>query len=242
MKRFVKKGDVVVIKPNIGFNRTPEQAATTNPDVVYALVDMCYEAGARLVKVFDNPCTVAEMSYENSGIAQAVKKAGGEIYYISGWKFYPASLSPKSLMNGWPIYRDAVHCDCFINVPIAKQHGFTGVTLSMKNLMGVCGGGRGLIHQSIDIKLAELTGFIKPDLTVIDAYRILIRNGPSGGNLSDVEEKNIVLASADPVLADAYATSFFNLKPEQVGYVKMGAEYGLGSMNIKKADIKKITA
>jgi uncharacterized protein (DUF362 family) len=169
MGTFVKKGDVVVVKPNIGWDRTPEQAANTNPEVVAAIVRMCFEAGAKMVKVFDNTCAEQRRTYQNSGIADAVKKAGGTVFFVSEWKYASAAMPAGNLMADWPVSRDAATCDCFINVPIAKHHSLTRLTLSMKNLMGVCGGDRGRMHQNIDRKLVEMTAFIKPDLTIIDA-------------------------------------------------------------------------
>ncbi|HOO71856.1 MAG TPA: DUF362 domain-containing protein [Spirochaetota bacterium] len=238
---FVKKNDTVVIKPNIGWNRGPEFAANTNPDLVNELVTLCYRSGAKKVRVFDNTCNNEKMCYHNSGIYRAVKDAGGDIYYVSDWKFIPANFPYESPMQDWPIYKDAVECDCFINVPVAKHHSLTGLTLSMKNLMGVCGGSRGQMHWGIDKKLADLTAFINPDLTIIDAYKILLRHGPSGGNTNDVETRKTIIAGPDPVLADAYATTLFNMRPSDVGYIVRGAEKKIGSMDISSASIKKVT-
>ena len=240
MGRFVKAGDVVVVKPNIGWDRSPEQAGCTNPFVVAALVTMAKESGAKVVKVFDYACNDPRRTYKSSGIEDAVKKAGGLIYFCDEWKYYPAEYPQGALMGDWPVFRDAVECDCFINVPVAKNHGLTTLTLSMKNLMGICGGRRGSIHWNIDKKLPEITEFIKPNLTVIDAYRILLRNGPTGGDLDDVEKKNTVIASADPVMADAYATTLFGLKPSDIGYIAEGAKRGLGSMDIARAKIRSL--
>ncbi|MBP7737909.1 MAG: DUF362 domain-containing protein [Spirochaetes bacterium] len=239
--RFVHSGDIVVVKPNIGWDREPKYAANTNPELLAALIRLCYAAGAKKVKVFDNTCNAAVMCYANSGIAEAVKKAGGHISHINKNKFMAGSFPEGSPMKSWPIYRDAVECDCFINVPIAKHHGLARLTLSMKNLMGVCGGNRGEIHRNIDEKLADLTGFINPDLTVIDAYRILLRNGPSGGNLKDVKLAKTVIAGTDPVLADAYAATLFDIDPQDIGYIKIGEEKKLGTLDIAKAAIKKLT-
>ena len=240
IERFVKKNDIVVIKPNIGWNRTPEYAADTNPEIISTLIKMCRDAGAKRVRVFDNTCNTAKMCYHNSGIYDAVKQAGGDIYHVSDWKFLPGEFPRGSKMQSWPIFKDAVECDCFINVPIAKHHSLTGLTLSMKNLMGVCGGSRGKIHWDIDIKLAELTAFIKPDLTVIDAYRILLRHGPSGGNLNDVSLKKTVIAGTDPVLADAYAATLFGKDPGEIGTIVSGARHKLGSMDIAKANVSSV--
>ncbi len=239
--RFVRPGNTVVIKPNIGWDREPKYAATTNPEVIAVLIKLCYAAGAKKVKVFDYTCNAAAMCYLNTGIADAVRKAGGHISHINKDKFIPGLFPEGSAMKSWPIYRDAVECDCFINVPIAKHHGLSRLTLSMKNLMGVCGGNRGEIHWNIDTKLSELTRFINPDLTVIDAYRILMRNGPSGGNLRDVKLTKTVIAGTDPVLADAYAATLFDINPRDIGHLRIGEEAGLGTMNIAKANIKKIS-
>jgi uncharacterized protein (DUF362 family) len=236
--RFVKKGDVVVVKPNIGWDRKPEYAANTNPAVVGTIVRMCNDAGAKVVKVFDNTCNDPRMCYKNSGIQAAVKEAGGYIYHISDWKYFPGAFPEGSRMENWLLFRDAIECDCFINVPVAKHHSLAGLTLSMKNLMGICGGTRGMIHWNLSQKLSELTAFVKPDLTVIDAYRILLRHGPSGGNLKDVEKKRTVVAGTDPVLTDAYAATFFNIDPGSIGHIKQGADDGVGSMDYHKARIK----
>jgi uncharacterized protein (DUF362 family) len=240
MGRFVRRGDTVVIKPNIGWDRAPEYAANTNPEVVASIVRLCLAAGARRVKVFDNTCNQAVMCYRTSGIADAVSDAGGHISYVNRRKFIPARFPPGSAMKEWPIYLDAVECDCFINVPVAKHHSLAGLTLSMKNLMGVCGGNRGMIHWNMEQKLAELTKFISPDLTVIDAYRILLRHGPTGGSLEDVKLTKTVIAGTDPVLTDSYASTLFGVHPRDIGYIRVAEEFRLGTTEISKARIKKI--
>jgi uncharacterized protein (DUF362 family) len=240
MERFVRRGDTVVIKPNIGWDRAPEYAANTNPEVVASLVRLCLAAGARRVKVFDHTCNQAAMCYRTSGIADAVSDAGGHISYVNRRKFLPARFPPGSAMKEWPIYLDAVECDCFVNVPVAKHHSLAGLTLSMKNLMGVCGGNRGMIHWNMEQKLPELTKFISPDLTVIDAYRILLRHGPTGGSLEDVKLTKTVIAGTDPVLADSYASTLFGIQPGDIGYIRVAEQFKLGTTNISKARIKKI--
>ncbi len=239
IEKFIKKGDIVVVKPNIGWNRAPEYAANTNPFLVAAVVKLCLKAGAKKVKVFDNTCNEEKMCYKNSGIEKAVKEAGGDIFFPDRWKYYAADFKTPAQMQDFPIYSDAVNCDCFINIPIAKTHGHTKLTLSIKNLMGVCGGNRSTMHWDIDKKLPEVLSFIKPDLNIIDGYRILLRNGPRGGNLEDVKKASVLIASADAVLADAYASqTLYNINPENIGHIKEAAKSGLGSMNISKAKIK----
>ncbi len=240
MKKFIKKGDVVVVKPNIAWDRTPEQAANTDPKVVAALVELAYKAGAKRVNVFDIPCNEDARCYKNSGIAQAAKEKGAYVYFADHWNIVRAHFPYKSQMEGWPILRDAVVCDKFINVPVLKHHSLTGLTLSMKNLMGVCSGTRGLIHVNIGPKLADLADFISPDLTVIDATRVLIRHGPSGGSLADVLKMNKVLVATDPTLADSFASTLVGRDPLSIPYIKAAAQRGFGSTDISKAKISKI--
>jgi uncharacterized protein (DUF362 family) len=240
MDKFVKKGSVVVVKPNIGWDRTPEQAANTNPAVVAALVELSYKAGAKRVNVFDVPCNDARRCYENSGIQQAAKDKGAQVYFADSWNVVKARFPYASPMEGWTILRDAVVCDTLINVPVLKHHGLTGLTLSMKNLMGVCTGMRGLIHINIGEKLVDLTDFIKPELTVIDATRVLMRNGPTGGDLEDVVRRDTVFASPDPVLADAFACQFVDRDPLSVTYLQQAAKRKLGQIDVSQARIQTI--
>mgnify|MGYP000954075888 CR=1 FL=1 len=241
MGRFVSKGAVVVVKPNIGWDRTPEQAANTDPQVVAALVEMCYQAGAKRVNVFDITCNDARRCYANSGIEKAAKEKGASVYFADTWNIVKAKFPYKSPMENWGILRDAVVCDVLINVPVLKHHGLTGLTLSMKNLMGVCAGIRGLMHPGIAKKLVDLTDFLSPELTVIDATRVLTRNGPTGGNTADVTVMNKVFASADPTLADAFACSLMKKDPLSVSYIKEAADRQFGNWDVAKANIQNIS-
>jgi uncharacterized protein (DUF362 family) len=241
MSLFVSPGSVVVVKPNIGWDRTPEQAANTDPAVVAALVDLSYKAGAKRVNVFDVTCNDARRCYANSGIEAAATAKGAKVYFADSWNVVKAHFPYKSPMEGWTLLRDAVMCDTFINVPVLKHHGLTDLTLSMKNLMGICTGMRGIMHVDIATKLVDLTDFIKPDLTVIDATRVLMRNGPSGGNLADVEKRDTVFASTDPVLADAYACQLVKKDPLSIGYIAEAARRKMGTADVANAKIKTLT-
>lgn len=241
MEKFVKKGDVVLVKPNMGWDRTPEQAGNTNPQVVAALVDMSFKAGAKRVNVFDITCNDARRCYANSGIEKAAVKSGATVYYPDDWDTLKASFNYKSPMEGWPVLKDAIAADVVINAPVLKHHGLTRLTLSMKNLMGVCGGNRGIMHMGIGEKLVDLTGFINPELTVIDAYRVLVRNGPTGGNLSDVEAMKKIIVSTDPTLADIIACGIAGVDTSAVPYVKNAIQRKIGITDPLKADILKIT-
>lgn len=237
--RFVSRGDIVVVKPNIGWDRTPEYAANTNPEVVAAVVGLCIEAGAKKVKVFDHPVSDARRTYRQSGIAEAAAAAGAEVSFTDDRKFREMRIGGNTL-KVWPLYTEAVEADKLINIPIAKVHGTSRLTLGMKNLMGVMGGWRGRIHQRIDESLVDLAAFVKPSLVILDAVRILTANGPQGGDLRDVKRLDMVVAGTDQVAVDAFGATLFGLKPADLGYVRIGQQAGLGKMDLEKLSIRKI--
>ncbi len=242
LESLIKKGDTVVVKPNIGWDRTPELAANTNPDLVKELVTMCYKAGAKTVKIFDRTCNDAKRCYKNSGIAKAAEEAGAKVDYVSeSSSFYDVVTAPDAVtLKTWSVYQDVMKANVVINVPILKHHGISGLTVSMKNLMGIIGGDRGEIHQGIDKNLSDLTRIIPVELVVVDAYRILTGHGPQGGNASDVRLGNQIIVCTNPVMADAYATKLFGLEPSRTGFLKVASERGLGEINVSKMKIKKI--
>ncbi len=237
--RFIAKGDIVVVKPNIGWDRTPEYAANTNPEVVSTLVRLCYEAGARKVKVFDNPVNDARRCYRQSGIADAARAAGAEVSFMDDRKFKDVKINGLALRT-WPLYTDVLEANKIINVPIAKTHGLATLTLGMKNWMGVMGGWRSRIHHRIDENLVDVARVIKPTLTVLDAVRILTANGPQGGSLQDVKRLDTVIAGTDQVAVDAYGATLFGKKGSDLGYVGIGDRTGLGTMNLSRVRIRKI--
>ena len=241
MKRFVSKGDIVVVKPNIGWDRNPEQAATTNPEVVAEVIKLCFEAGAKKVKVFDRPCNVASRCYNRSGIKQAASDAGAEVSFVVDSGFVKTKFPEGMELKSWWLYKPALDADVLINVPIAKHHGLTRVTLGMKNLMGIMGGNRGEVHWKIDQKLADLTYYVKPQLTILDAVRILVRNGPQGGNLKDVKTMNTIIAGEKIATVDAYGATLFGIKPADLEFVKMANRLGLGEIDLDKVRIKKVS-
>ena len=230
MSRFISKGDVVWLKPNMGWDRTPEQAANTNPVVIGTLVKMCYEAGAKKVLVSDNPCNPARMTFPRSGIQAAAKAAGAQVAFMDERHYKKMAVNGKVLKE-WEIYADVVEADKLINVPVVKHHELCEVSLSMKNLMGSIGGARNRLHQDIHNTLPDLAAFFKPDLVVIDAIRILKQNGPVGGNLVDVVRKDTMAAGTDCVALDAFGTTLLERKPEEIGHIVEAAKRGLGVMD-----------
>ena len=242
IRRFIAKGDRVVIKPNIGWDRKPEQGANTNPEVVATLVKLCFEAGAGGVKVFDRTCNDPQRCYVQSGIEAAAKAAGAEVIHPDDRKFREVKIPNGVAIQSWPIFIDVLEADKLINVPIAKHHSLGKLTMSLKNWMGVMGDNRGRIHQRLDETLVDLATIIKPCLTVLDAVRILTANGPQGGNLADVKRLDTVIAGTDQVAIDAYGATLFGMSGADLGYVREGARRGLGVMDLSQLTIKKFEA
>ncbi len=241
MERFVPRDASVIVKPNICVAyHTYEYAATTNPWVVGAVVKLCLEAGARSVRVMDNPFGgTAEEAYEISGIAAQVKAAGGEMVIMSRMKFVRTDIPQAESLKQTEVYDDALKADVLINVPIAKDHSLARLTLGMKNLMGLIYF-REAVHGSMGKSLADLTSLIQPRLTIVDAVRMLMANGPTGGNLDDVKQMDTIIASPDIVAADSYAATMFEMQPEELSYIKAGTQRGLGRSDLKNLRIEEI--
>jgi len=236
IEQFVSKGDRVVIKPNVGWDRVPEQAANTNPEAVAQMVRMCLSAGAREVIVTDVTCNNQRRTFLRSGIQTEAEKAGANVHLSTDNDFIDVDLGGE-LLTVWPVLRQMIEADKFINMPIAKHHSLTGATLGMKNLYGIIGGRRNQLHQKIDQSIVDLATFMKPTLVVADCYRVLMRNGPVGGNLDDVKECRTVVAGIDQVAVDAYITRFLDKTPEDVSHIVLAQRAGLGSMNLDQMTI-----
>ena len=237
MENFVRQGDVVVVKPNIGWDRTVELAANTHPEVVKALVQLCLEAGAKQVRIFDRTCNDERRCYMQSGIRPAVESIRSDrvsIEYIDRRSFKELAINGGRAFDRWEFYLPVIEADRLINVPVAKHHSISRLTLAMKNLMGVIGGNHGRLHHNIAESLSDIASVIHSDLTVVDATRILTANGPQGGRLQDVRKLDTLIASPDIVAADAYASTLFGLSPEQVPTVVAAARRGLGVMDLKQ--------
>ena len=234
IRRFIARGDIVLVKPNIGWDRTPEQAANTNPDVVAEVIRQCSNAGAKRVIVTDVSCNDPRRCFQRSGIAEAARLAGAEVVLPDPAMFKDVDLQGE-ILRVWPVLDLFLNADKIINVPIAKHHSLTGTTLGMKNWYGMLGGPRHLLHQRIHESLVDLADFVRPTLTIIDCYRILARNGPTGGNLQDVMLKKTLVAGTDPVALDAYvAKAYWNLEVSSLPYLKMAANRGLGTYEFEK--------
>jgi len=247
MKAFVSRGDGIVLKPNIGWDRTPEQAANTDPEFVVAVAEMCMAAGAKAVHVFDRTCNDPRRCYVNSGIKEAVERFARKnrvedavrIYHVEDRKFVRTAIPDALSIKEWDLYRDALDADKIINVPIAKHHSLAGITLGLKNMMGVMGGNRGQIHYRLSECLVDIHRRLPVALTVIDAGRVLMRNGPSGGNLADVKSFGKAFASRDGIAADIVAAErIFQRSPRDVPHLAMAMESGLGVTSL--AQIRRV--
>jgi uncharacterized protein (DUF362 family) len=240
IKRFIRPKESVVIKPNVGWDRITIQAANTHPVVVATIVTLCKEAGASRIIVTDNPCNDARRCFTRSGIWKAAEEAGAEVILPAAHRFRPYDLGGV-ILGRMPVLAAAVGADRFINVPIAKHHGLSGFTGAMKNLYGVLGGRRNRLHQKIDDSIDDLADFIRATLTVMDATRVLVRNGPQGGDVADTLALNQVIASEDPVAVDAYGCGLIGLSPTDLPYLSKGEERGLGIADTARIERREVS-
>ncbi|HOK51673.1 MAG TPA: DUF362 domain-containing protein, partial [Bacteroidales bacterium] len=239
--KYVKKGMRVVVKPNIGWDKTPEYAANTNPLLVKRIVEHCFQAGAKEVLVFDNTCDQWQRCYTNSGIEKAVKDAGGKLIPGNSEGYYhPVNIAAGKRLKQTKEHEAILESDVFINVPVLKSHGGATLTIAMKNMMGIVWD-RGYWHRNdLHQCIADFASYRKPTLNIIDAYRVMKQNGPKGVSLSDVVTMKSLIISEDIVAADAAAAKLFGLNPENVDYIKIAAQMGIGNMNLEKLNIGRI--
>lgn len=230
MKRFISRGDVVAIKPNIGWARVPGQAANTNPAMVAEVVRLCFDAGAKKVIVSDVSLNDPQRCFDLSGIRLAAAGVGAEVVLPQERHFRERQLGGEMLKR-WPVYLTLTEADKVINMPVIKHHNLCVATGAMKNWYGLLGGTRNQLHQNIHVSIADLATFMRPTLTVMDAYRVLFRNGPQGGSFRDVVLKKQVIASIDQVAADAYGVTLLGNKPEQIPYLPMAEERKIGTIH-----------
>jgi len=239
MSRFVKRGQSVVVKPNILSAREPQFGVTTNPQAVATVVRLAWEAGAKSVTVLDRPTAPALPAYTVSGIQSAVQSVDGTMKVLSARDFERIAIPQGRAIHDWPMVADVFDADVVINMPCAKTHGLAGLTLAMKNLMGILGDSRGAIHQDFATKITDLATLVKPQLIVLDAYRLLVRNGPSGGSLSDVRPGRTCVAGTNMVSVDAYGATLFGRAPRSVPYIDLAAIRGLGVADLDRLRIEK---
>lgn len=241
MSQFVKKGQKVVVKPNIGWDVPPERAGNTNPKLVARIVKRCYEAGASEVFVFDNTCDNWLKAYANSGIEKAVKDAGGKIVPGNTESYYKPVTVKGQVLKTTTVHELILNCDVFINVPVLKHHSSADMSIAMKNLMGIVWDRRFWHRNNLHQCIADFAGYRKPDLNVIDAYRVMMKNGPRGVSEADVSIMKSLIVSRDIVAADAAAAKLFGGNPEDVGYIKLAHDMKIGTMDLSKLSIHRIS-
>ena len=189
----------------------------------------------------DNTLNDARRCYSRSGIYKAATEAGAEMPFVSADNFRKVDMGGEVLRN-WLVYGAYLDSDLLINMPIAKHHSLSRLTMGMKNLYGLIGGPRERLHQRLAEGIVDLTAYFRPQLTILDGYRILVRNGPQGGRLSDTEKRNTVVAGSDPIAVDARGAELFGLKGEDLEYIRLGAERGLGTHDLSKLDVRTVGA
>ena len=248
MGQFVKKGQTVVVKPNIGFPRRPEIGATTNPLLVKTIIESCYQAGARKVYVFDNVVTPtsgnARNCYKLSGIEDAARAAGGIIIPVDDFSYQEITIPGAKTLKTAEVHRLILDAGVFINVPVLKHHSSTHLSIAMKNLMGIVRNRMKYHLTGLDQCIADFCLYKKPDLNIVDAYRVLMSDGPDGPRDTKdahVSLKKTLLMSKDIVAVDAAATRIFGKNPEDIGYIKIAHQQKTGNMNLNKLKIVTYT-
>ncbi|MDR3265948.1 MAG: DUF362 domain-containing protein [Tannerella sp.] len=244
--KFVKEGQKIVIKPNIGWDRLPELAANTNPDLMKALVKKCLSAGASKVTVFDHTCDDWIKCYKNSGIEDAVKEAGGVLLPANDEKYYKTVNVPGGVkIKEAKIHEAILEADAWINVPVLKNHGGAKLSCAMKNLMGIVWDRRTFHSQDLQQCIADICSLQKkPVLNIVDAYRIMHQNGPQGKSAADVASPKSLLVSPDIVAIDTAALGLFNqvkkLDLNAVKHITLGESLKLGTSDLSGLNIKRI--
>ncbi|NUN08163.1 MAG: DUF362 domain-containing protein [Ignavibacteriaceae bacterium] len=238
---FVKRGQRVVVKPNIGWDVVPERAANTNPALVGRIIQHCINAGAKEVVVFDNTCDNWIRCYKNSGIEKAVKESGGKIAPGNTESYYQSvSVPGGKRLTSAKVHELILESDVFINVPVLKNHGSAKLTICMKNLMGIVWD-RGYWHRNnLHQCIADFSAFRKPDLNIVDAYNVMKQNGPRGVDEEDVILMKAMIISTDMVAADTAAAKLLDFEPKDVSYIKIAGETGIGRTDLQNLKINRI--
>jgi uncharacterized protein (DUF362 family) len=241
MGKFVKKGQTVVVKPNIGWDTAPELGGDTNPELVGHIVKQCFQAGAKDVFVFDNTCDNWNRCYTNSGIEEAVKNAGGKTVPGNTENYYkPVNVPQGKRLKEAMVHELILNSDVFINVPVLKHHSSAKVTICMKNLMGIVWDRRYWHRNDLHQCIADFATYRKPDLNIVDAYRVMTRNGPRGVSQADILMRKSLIVSTDMVAADAAAAKIFGAEPADIGHIKIAHEMGVGNMNLDELNIERL--
>ncbi len=242
LDRFIKKGQTVLIKPNIGWDKTADEGGNTSPDLVARIVKMAYEVGAIKVYVFDYPVNRVEDCYKNSGIETAIEAQKG-IMFVGHEEsdFREVKIDRAKVLKTVKVHKLYLDSDVVINVPVLKNHGSTNMTAALKNLMGVVFDRMFWHKNGLHETIAEFPFVRKPDLNVVDAYKVMMRRGPRGVSKGDLELKKMLLISKDMVLIDTAAAKIIGQNPDELQYLKLARDFGHGSMDLGRSEIKRIS-
>jgi uncharacterized protein (DUF362 family) len=241
MKAFVKQGQKVVVKPNIGWDVPPERAGNTNPKLIKRIIEQCRNAGASDIYVFDNTCDEWSKCYKTSGIEEAAKAAGAKVVPGHTESYFREVEIKKGIsLKKARVHELIIDSDVFINVPVLKHHSSAELSIAMKNLMGVVWDRMYWHRHNLHQCIADFATFRKPDLNVIDAFRVMMKNGPRGVSVSDVVEYKTLILSPDIVAADAAAAKIFGSEPSDISYIVKAGELGVGTYNLDSLKINRI--
>ena len=238
--RFVPKASVVAVKANLSWARAPQFAATTHPEVLKAVIELCQEAGAKEVRIVDHTIHDARQCFALSGAGMVAKETGADLVFPRATLMRDMKIG-GSRLDSWAVFTPVLEADVLINLPIAKHHSLSTLTLGMKNWIGAVGGSRWSLHQDIHQTIVDLAQFFKPTVTLVDGVRIMTANGPSGGSTADVQAKNTLILSNDQVAADAVGAMLFGRKPEEIGFIRIAQKQGLGTYDLAKLDRMKVS-
>jgi uncharacterized protein (DUF362 family) len=232
--RFIKRGDRVLLKPNIGFAKAPSLGATTHPELIAEVIKLCKAAGAKEVLVTDNPISDAESCFALSGIGKVTAEAGGKVVLPKDSYFKPATIKEDKLIRNWPIlFEPLVGINKVIGIAPVKDHHRSGASMAMKNWYGLLGGRRNIFHQDINTIIAELAMMVRPTLVILDGTQVMMTNGPTGGSITDLRRANTLIASCDQVAADAFGCTLLNLQPADLLYLEKAQALGVGTADYK---------
>ncbi len=237
IQRFIARGDIVLLKPNVGFDRAPYLGATTHPEVIRSLVRLCKDAGAAKVLITDNPIESPEACFAKSGIGQVAKEEGAAVVLPTRGQFNLLAVRDREpdprkdeAIGHWPtLTGPLLAATKVIGAAPVKDHNLAGASMTMKNWYGLLGGRRNQFHQAIHSVISDLGMMVSPTLIVADATRVMMRNGPTGGRLSDVKPggaigRPTVVASVDPVACDAWCYErLLGRDPAQLAYLDLAA-------------------
>lgn len=242
LEQFVTNGDQVILKPNVAFDRPSSLGATTNPETIAVLAKLCFEAGASRVVVTDNPINSPDSCFTRTGIRSAAEEAGAEIFLPHPTAFAKVAIGGVALPDWECLLEPFVKADKVIGVAPLKDHNLSSASMTMKNWYGLLGGRRNQFHQNIHEIIADFCLLIKPTLVVLDATRILMTNGPTGGSLSDVKRGDAIICGSDMVTVDAYGYEMLLERDvDALEYIQLAHQRGLGDKNWRESNYREIT-